>query len=113
MIWRTIISRATAGLHIKKSSGRPPSLEIGIGRGPSISAVFCRLQSPKKTRGIHSWIILSWATTLLKMDPPSAPLAVPHDGGLKAPSKKKPRKPTVPTKMEKEADLVMGVSHCD
>lgn len=49
----------------------------------------------------------------MNMDSSSAPLTVSHHGASKAPSNKKPGKPVVPTKMEKEADLVMGVSYCD
>ncbi|GAM34341.1 hypothetical protein TCE0_015r01855 [Talaromyces pinophilus] len=45
------------------------------------------------------------------MESPSAPLIVSQDGATKAPSKKKPGKTAVPTKMEREADLVMGTNN--
>jgi len=56
---------------------------------------------------------MCWTATFAKMESHSAPLTVSHDGATKAPSKKKPGKPAVPSKMEKEADLVMGVSYYD
>lgn len=70
----------------------------------------CKFQ---KRRGAFLFFQMFWTTTFAKMESHSAPLIVSHDGATKAPPKKKSGKPAVPTKMEKEADLVMGVSYCD
>ncbi|EEA28289.1 tRNA methyltransferase ppm2 [Talaromyces marneffei ATCC 18224] len=45
------------------------------------------------------------------MDPPPTSSIVPHDGAPKTSSKKKSARPAAPTKMEKEADLVMGTNN--